>query len=618
MTNFRTAKYDEAGIGIDAPNNIKGSDVQTLSAIQLDKLQKQFDAVPTSKSLTAVGTYAGTGAAVTINVGWVPDLFFIKDLVAGTVMQYVQRQGGWLEKTIGLAGVASITSGITINIDGTVSIGTDASINTNTNNYEWFAYKENNSGSLVFCNHAGNDQPSRVLKYAEDRPLKAAIWKRDSTQLAVLAFIGRAARRSDGSVSTTAVINNDGTVTVGQGADINQWTSNLGEGTNFIGILDGAKDVYATVYTGTGASKPIVTPFKEIEAILIFPRANTTLGGAFWTSRLAAGTTLAVDAVSAATVGAQVITAVNNGRITLGTSGRANAAATEYLLIAFRKNRNGVVFENDPTARPMRSTKHLLMSSNAYVNCGTSDSLRIDGAITMEWWGAHFFATPTSYPTSATKNDNVNLQQPLIWRSNVADAVEGNVSYGMLIQPAQSTGIANPLGVALTNFFDFPQNAASYDVDDTQPWCTGQAILPRTPNHILVTGTADGFWRVYVNGQLVKERDRNMAQASPPRTNVVSYAGHSFTINARKRASTPEMASYFQAFYGARVYNRALTPAEALQNYNSLFTDNSQQAVADYVEQWLAENCTTAATLPATVNSANNGTSVGTVALEGI
>ena len=612
----------QVGEGQDLFDDVTGEWVGVLDRKGREQLvassaqSKLLPFMPVLRPLSAVGTYAGTGSALTVTVGWVPDLFIVKDVVNGTAAVWAVSAGSWLGKSLFFVGAASTNLGPVINLDGTVTIGTGASVNTAAANYEWFAYKDNGSGSLLLCNHSGNDRTTRTLRYAKGARLKAALFKRDSTALSLLAFAGKTSRLVDGSAGTATTIGNDGVVTTGQGADINQWTSNLGEGTGFVGFVDGAQGVYVTTYIGTGASKPLMTPFTEIEAALIFPRGASGLAGAFWTSRLAAGTTLSVDVETAATVGAQAITAVNNGRITLGTSGRCNALGIEYALIAFRKNRQGAIAESAPMTRPLRSTKYLNMSAGAYVNCGTDDSLKISLAITMEWWGCHFFSTPTSYPTSATNNDNTALQQPLIWRSNGADGVSGSVSYGLLIMPAQSTGTANPLGVGETDIFDLPQNAASYDVDNNQPWCTGAPILPRTLTHVVVTHDSVGFWRVYVNGVLVKERDRNMLQAPTPRPNVAGGSGHTFCIGARKRTTTPEMTAYTQAFYGARVYNRELTAAEALANYNSLFSDNATVATSDFVEQWLPENVS-GATLAATNRSANNGTIVGTAVVEG-
>lgn len=588
------------------------------STVALSPLQ--VNALALRHPLTAVGDYVGTGSALTIAIGWVPDFFVVKSASAATeAIWQGPHVDGWLGKSnafVAVAGLGSAAEGIVFNSDGSVTIGTDGRINTVSGSYEWFAFKDNGCGQMLFCNHSGNDQPSTTIRYAEGAALKSALWKRDSTQLAVVGYRGKAARRVDGSAATSATINADGSVTIGQGADLNQWTGNLGEGVSFVGVVDGAASVFATTYIGTGVSKPVLTPFDDIDAILIFPRAVTTLGGAFWTSRLSAGTALATDAVSASTVGAQAITSVNQGRITLGTSGRCNSLGVEYVMWAFRRNRQSAVLLPAVNARPLRTTKHLVLSGASYVNCGTSAQLEINGAITLEWWGCHFFSTPTSYPTNAGNDDNSTLQAPLIWRSNGADGVSGSVSYGLMVMPAQSTGVANPLGVAVTDIFNMPKNASAYDLDDNQPWCTGTPIKPRSLQHVLVTHDGLGVWRVYLNGKLTKERRRDMAQASPARPNVASGAGHTFVINGRKRTTTPEMTSYTQAFFGARVYARELSAAEAYENYEALFADSSSGVAADFREEWLAANGS-GASLPATVSAGNSGVIVGNAVFEG-
>lgn len=610
--------YDKGGnvFSVLPRSNAGYSPPIALSSAQVAAGTQKLLIASVLRPLTAVGTYLGTGAQLTLTLPWVPDLFIVKDVVAATLTIFTQLVGAWVGRSTGYTSAASISNGPVINNDGTVTIGTDANVNTNTNNYEWFAYKDNGSGAIVFGNHSGNDQPTRVIRYTKGINLKAAIFKRDNVNPAHIAIIGKVSKLADGSAATSSVINSDGTVTVGQGADINIWAGTAGEGCNLIGIVDGAQGAYVTTYIGTGAAKILMTPFSDPEAVLIFPRGASGKSGAFWTSRLAAGTTLSISAETAATVGAQAITSVATGRVTLGTDTRCNSNGVEYVMIAFRKSRLGAIFESAPNNRPLRSTKHVMLSPAAYINCGIDDSLKISLAVTMEYWGAHFNSSAVAYPISATNNDNTAIQQPLIWRSNGADGVSGSVSYGLQIQPAQSAGTAMVLGVGDTDIFDMPQNPGAYDLDNNQPWCTGVPLYPRTLFHVLVTHDSIGFWRVYVSGVLVKERDRNMLQAPTPRPNVAGGSGHSLLINGRKRGGAPEMTAFNAAFFGARIYSRELTQAEALNNYNSLFSDNTAVAISDYVEQWLPDNVS-GTTLAATKKTVNNGTIVGTFVVEG-
>ncbi|GCL64321.1 hypothetical protein [Pseudaquabacterium pictum] len=624
LSPAQEALAKQGGDAFDVPARmLKPSSVPLVEALVADGgiatlPAESRDQLASRRPVTAVGTFAGTGAALTITVGFVPDFLVIKDVSGGTRLMWVARNGTWMGRHYPMTAEAAQNDGPIINSDGTITIGVFAAINTNAAQYEWFAYRDNGVGDLLICDHSGNDQPTRTLRYATGAKLKAALFKRDNVAFPVIALAGYPGTRADGSLSTDVTINSDGTITTGQGADINIWSADAGEACTFLGFADGARSIYVTRYMGTGASKVLQTPFDEIEAAFIFPRGASGKAGAFWTSRLAAGTTLSTINETAAAVGAQAVTGVTGGRLTVGTDARCNANGVAYTLIAFRKARQAPGLASGQNYRPLRSTKHMTMPAGAFINCGTSDSLRISGAITLEWWGSHYLTSAVSMPGSGA-NDDVNSQCPLMWRSNGADGVAGSVSFGLaVIRPVASSGIAAPLWVAVTDLFDLPV-ANNIQVDNNQPWQTGVPIIPRTMQHLLVTHDGAGLWRVYLNGQLVKERDRNLQQAAPARPNISGGAGHTMCFGARKRTGTPAMTNFQTTLYGGRVYARELSVAEARNNYNALFSDNAATPTPDFTEEWLAANAASGALLPATVNSANNGVaSSAAVLLEGV
>lgn len=616
--NFRHAQYREDGTQIDDPQKIKDLTAEQLTTIQ-DLVAAGIERLSSAASATAVGTYAGTGAAVTVTVGFVPTLFMVKDVSAATALAWTVNDANWNGRTSTFRNELTLDNGIAINKDGTVTIGTNAVINTAANNYEWFAFADNGRGCLILCDHAGNDQATRTLQYTAGQKLKAAIWKRDSAVFPLVAIRNNPSRLVDGSASTASVtINVDGTIDiVGNSNEINIWSGGSGESTAMLGFRDGAESIYVTLYTGNGGTLNLQTPFDDNEALLIFPRGATGKAGAFWTSRLSAGTTLSVSNETAATVGASCISSQSNGRFVLSTDTRVNGNGTEYMAIAFRKQR---VVPGQPIdwrlPRRLRSTANFIVPSGTYFNAGTDDSLAIDGPITLEWWGTHFNQTTGGLTVGAGINNTTTQQQALMWRSNGADATEGAVSYGIaLINPLSPLGTGTDsspvIAVPTSGFFDLPQTSTT-SVDNNAPWMTGIRVPMRTVQHIIVSHAGEGFWHVYLNGKLVKERNRNNLLAATPRPNIQSGRGHTFCFGARKRASTPELANYFYGICGARVYDRGLTAAEVRSNYASLFDDNSSIPTPGFVEEWLASRATTAAVLPATINpSANNAIVVG-------
>ena len=608
--NFRHAQYRGDGTQIDDPQKLGDLNDSQLALAKILMSQEGISRFSNAIAATAVGAYVGTGISLSVNVGFVPTLFMVKDISAATALAWTVNVASWNGRTSTFRNELTLDNGIIINKDGTVTIGTNSVINTAASNYEWMAFADNGKNCLILRDHAGNDQTTRTLKYANGTKIKAAIWKRDSSVFPIAAIRGKSSRLVDGNTSTASVtIEESGDISiVGNSNEINIWSGGSGESTAMLGFRDGAESIYVTTYTGNGGTLNFQTPFDDCEALLIFPRGATGKAGVFWTSRLAAGTTLSVSNESAATVGASCIASQSNGRFVLSTDTRVNASGTEYLAIAFRKQR---IAPGQPisirTPRRLKSTANLVLPSSTYLNAGTSDSLKINGAITMEWWGAHFNQTTGGLSVGAGVNNTTTQQQALMWRSNGADATEGAVSYGIaLINPIAPGGEGFPvIAIPTSGFFDLPQTSTTA-VDNNAPWMTGSQVPMRTMQHILVTHNGTGFWNVYLNGQLVKERNRNNLLAATPRPNILSGSGHTLCFGARKRASTPELANYFYCIYGARIYNRELAPEEAVANYNALFDDNPFTVVRGFVEEWLVSNCTSALSIPASNNPTEN------------
>ncbi len=557
--------------------------------------------------LTATGTYTGTGSAQTITLGWKPTLVIVK---AATNVASARIGGGdwWYGKTATASATAHVASGVFIEATG-FSVGTDASVSTNAVTYHYIAIKDNESNSVMTADYAGNGVAGRVVDLFRGKEVAAAYIKRDNTFQPVIAARGLTGYYMDGTGSVTASLDAAGDITVGSEDSVNQWAGDAGESTSVVGFTNN-QNISVGTYVGNGSAGRVVPFAFEPDALLIFPRASTSTSATLWTSSLATGDHLPMEA-AAMTSGR--ITSVVGSRMIVSADAAINQNSREYLLIAIRRNRNGSFTSPAwPLDRPQRAQKNIWIDATGYITFGTSDLLNIVGPLTMEWYGVHFNTNITAMsPGGATTNDQA-FQMPMMWRQNGADGAASNVvSWGMgVFSPSAGTSSSSRdagLWVAVTSRFDLMQGAG-FDVDANQPWQTGVPLTPRQPAHVMVTHDGSGVWRVYLNGQLVKERKRDLTAVGQP--NGGNISGATTSVNGRKRGTASiDHTTFTQVFTLARIYDRELSREECRRNFDSLFLDSVARPAADFVEEWDAAN-TSGATLVATNNSANNGTLV--------
>jgi hypothetical protein len=337
-----------------------------------------------------------------------------------------------------------------------------------------------------------------------------------------------------------------------------------------------------------------------------------------WVSSLGDGQHLALTNQA---VGSGEFT-VSGSRITFAGAafnGLNGGQPIEYGIYAFRKLRNNRWVE--PNILPTVINKSVELASGGYIDCGTSNTLQISGAITMEWFGTVYLPDSSQYLGSTvalpTRGDDIDTAagnqdklNPLIFRSSGADMTAGAVSFGMCISAGTvsvDTYVDCSVLVAMHDYWGMLQcNDISLQPNlqlDNHPWNTGITINRNENVHILCTHAGDGYWTLYVNGVRIKERKRDELLATIPRANVTGYSGHRTVIGGRQRAGSIANANGGSVRL-ARIYNRALTEQEAKNNYFSM----SGKAVATpgFVEQWDARNAS-GTSLPAAVNSANNG-----------
>lgn len=549
-------------------------------------------------SSTITGSYTGNGSSQSIDCGFAPDLVVIK--ADSTAIGVLGGHYGFYRRSAVLNGTESV-SGITFTSTG-FSVDSTAGINTNAATHHYFAYRDNGSGSVREINWAGNALSGRTVDLLLGSVVDAALIKRDNGRDPVVAVRGHLAATHNGVQGTYCSIGDDGILTLDNSNNTNEWSGALGEGTIGLAFCRSA-DVHVQLYTGNATARKLPLPW-EPEFFMVVPRGNSGYAAHFWFSSLAAG-----QHMPAANGGVNTgrLTAVGNGYVTLSSHNGVNANGIEFVMIAFRKRRKTpLVFDG---AVPV-STKSVQLAANGYITCGTSDTLKIDGAISIEWCGAIYPAGITPFAGGAGTDDEANKQFPLICRSDGADAVDGHCSFALEAINGIPGAVWNGSALAHSTYGTWQMAQDSSPDLDNYPCNTGLRIDDIGRFHVLVTHDGGGHWVTYLNGRAVKERKLDLV-AAIGKPNNPGYSGHTLVIGARKRASTPEFAHGAQ-FVIARLYARALSPTEVRKNYLSM--TGRAAKTSDFIEEWDAKNAS-GTSLPATVHAENNGVIVNGVVI---
>jgi hypothetical protein len=172
--------------------------------------------------------------------------------------------------------------------------------------------------------------------------------------------------------------------------------------------------------------------------------------------------------------------------------------------------------------------------SNSYIDCGTSNSLKISSAITMSAWiyldGGYYNPRVLSY---GNEGSGTNYQISMFGTSNVKRFIDG--------------------GIAMSN-----GNGAAFCCGDQG---NGVSIPALSWQHVAFTVDKLGVAKSYLNGQLMKT-----IQGTP-----ISESNYSNTVLNIGRKNQ----SAFDAFGGKldeiRIYKRALTDVQI----NYLFSENN-------------------------------------------
>ena len=555
------------------------------------------------QSITLTGTYVSNGTLVEEDCGFEPDFIVVKG-DAATIAVF-HSKASWYGRTDAFNNTDSTGNGITITKTG-FTVGAGAEVNTNGVTYHYFAYKDNDSESLLQGNWMGNATAGRKVDLFAGKPVKATIIKRDAAQKSVWSWLGLPQSYDmDGNAGDFCMINNDGTLTLSASNFVNQWANNLGEGT--IGLAITGNSTFAGVYTGAGVAQRTPLPW-GIDFAIIQPLGVVGQNAHLWFSTLSAGQHAPV---APAALGTGRITSVDESSMLISSGAQLNTNGVKYGVIAFKRNRASTpVVKN---AQTIYKTA-IQLAAGGYIDCGISDSLKFDGAHTLEWFGAIYPTSTTPFAGGAGVDNEANKQFPIFCRTGGADGVAGAVSFALaaLCPRPEGTGQRGgdwsgaSLAWATFDTWALPQTGAP--VLDNFPAFSGMVMPSGRLAHIMLSHDGSGGWWLAINGQVVKERKRDLVAATG-KANISGGAGHRTIFGARQRATIDY--AYGQQFRLARIYNRALTKAEMAANYSALFSP-LRNPTPGFIEEWDARKAS-GTTLPATVNSVNNGTIVSGV-----
>ncbi|EIT69063.1 hypothetical protein [Hydrocarboniphaga effusa] len=555
------------------------------------------------RTATAVGTYTGNGTTVRTTVGFRPDFVLIVPL-SDRPPSYVTHTT-WNGRTsyfceTELGGGVTRPRGIVL-LENGFEVGSLIDVNVDGVTYHWFAYKDNQRLALLNGDYYGShpyDGP-RTVELFKEQKLKAIILKRDNDPPAAHAFyeLGGADYRGN---AANAEINADGTFTVGTENIVN-----TGESCNVLAFPADSEDTIAFAYAGESQPRSLSLPWNP-DAVLIMPLTPAPFRGGVWIEGM--GSTY--KPMSGSSVQPIGLKEVKNRTIQLSGDPNLNQSGVSYVCYAFRRSRNAIFV---PERENYRTKNTIATQSTGYIDCGSDDSLVISGPITIEILCAHN-QTDTTVFVGPDYNNEVGKQSPLIFRSNGPDADMGSVSFGLSViaQWPITWAAGVPMPFASIAWAQSPiWQIWDHDVIPQQVCAlmSGIGVAPHDLQHLLLTHNGHGKWKLYVNGSLVKDCNHDLStdpsSGGAPPSNIQGVSGHRLIFGGRKREKDFIEQTNDLLFKEARIYSRELSPAEAFNNWLSIW-ENGPLPVSDFVEEWLADNAANGV-LKATNSHLNDG-----------
>lgn len=539
-------------------------------------------------------TFVGTGKTRFISLPFDPEWVVIRGNATGVNIAQ-KADGTWVDRMAYMSAFASVNSGIHIN-KGELGfwVGSNNDVNKNGTTFHYIALARSSSLAMTFANWHGNGLAGNVIDLLDQITPIAAFIKRDNALPGVWKTNASSASLSANNGTTVAnavTAFGAGAVTVGTASHTNELDGPNGVGEAVKGIFFGACSVVSVdSWTGDGTTNRTITlPFTPKAVFIQAPAAAMRM----LTDTISPSVLTANSVVAAL---ANEVRIVTNGIELISTAMNVNAAVVQY--VAIGDHSDTVTPYVAPSISGRRSVFLAGRDVPSGIRCGTSDTLSLAGAHSIEWFGAVEFEDRLR-----------NKSSSMIVRGGGAKAVgdvAASFNWGLLLMAPD----------------DFAQNWRGPQVgaicadryvtggDIRKTWRTGILQNHNAATHWLVTHNGTGRWKLYRNGALIKTKNLDMTGTNLALPNCAAISGAPTVIGATD-SSGSLIGSQRMNFVAARLYGRELTKAEALARYlREALRMTAVTDVSDFVEEWRADNAS-GNTLPATVNAANNGTIFG-------
>lgn len=540
----------------------------------------------------ATGSYTGNGASQSINVGFKPDLVIVK-----CASQYLIWHGdfGWHGRSNRLHAAESISNGITFNATG-FDVGSHANVNVSAGDFDYLAIADNNSGFLKITSWIGNLTDNREIAFLSSTP--EFVWvKRDSTRPGIFCHKDLAAGVSITGDATAYSNFIKALLTYGirinAHVNVNELDgpATIGEGIECVAFMP-SNFMQVVSWTGNGSTtRSIATNFTPC-AMFMFRNEGTTSQPAFKSNTMAANEIGFLQNLANNTTRIGPLTGNSIDLI----DATYNATGISYTAVCFKANALPTYeqFVFNSTIKGVQ-----LSGSSSRIEIGNDASLDVGtGAFSIEWHGKL-----TSLPSQAI---------PLFMRGecdNGTVANAGRMSWGVFayppVDPYAHGWVGHTIRIVHTNYY-----AATLTESDTNYYCwnTGKVIRADEEMHIIVTHDGSGKWNLFLNGEMIKDRDMNLEVPAFGNRSNGGSGTHKVASGARFSSAGTATDAAPMTVYCLRVYNQRLSIAQAIARYKKAVFGI---AVADVtpLEAW-DFTVGTGTTLTA-LNAANNATIIG-------
>ena len=544
--------------------------------------------------------YVGNGQEQYIPLGFRPTGWFVFGDAA--VSDCVGHIFAWCNRSNGMANEISVWSAGRPSDTG-LYVGSHASCNQLGTTYYGCAIGDSSTVDYEVQNHIGNATAGRqILMQKQAQPL-AAVFVRDATESKLLWMrkTGTSVKCDGTGTGVGVTASSVGALTVDAGGECNKYNaaSALGESHAPFYFFEGGS-VDTIQWAGDGAAgRKLYTAPGPIKMVLwqLVSATGSTMRGTVDTMPATGASKPTASALEAGTM------VISGNTLSVGASpANINGAGKTYEAIVF--------FDMGEAAKPapalITKEKRAIwlpgrdIASN--INCGAFDSsgLKINGALTLEWYGV-LYPWPSASP----------LEQVIMSRHAAASGGSaGSCSWGLEMYNTQNVGLhwqSTMLNVCTSERF-----ASTTDLS-TSSWRTG--IIPPfgKPAHWVVKHNGAGRWMLFRNGRLCHQRDIDMtnttiSQGAGSLPNIQSGSAHRTVLGARQGSAGIICNARMLHILG-RVYSRELTMDEVVTRFAiaALGSSKASDVTSGLAEEWDAANAG-GALQPATVNSNNNGT----------